>query len=202
MVTSDNEAEQSGDEPNSSDDEYLPENPVGPRDEQEPDSEIMDIDIVEEEEEKPKPVLGLTYQGFNLYGQCLCVVVEPWPVVRVTTTPLMLSGHGAKSQKPSSNAAPVKEPLFLPEDPEDYTPNAAKTSAQDVPVQINKAYLDQVLHDGQAVDDPSEGDNDMGGMMEFSQIIYYSGDVQSGAIHDDDADESILFGDADEIKEL
>lgn len=197
MVTSDNEAEQSEEEPNASDDGYLPENPVGSGHEPEPDPEIMDIDVVEEEDEKPKPVLGLTYQGFNLYGQCLCVVVEPWPIVRVTTTPSMLSGHGTKSQKLPSRTSPVNEPLFLPEEPEDNAP----MPAQDSPAQINKAYLDQVLHDGQVADDLVEEDDDMGGMMEFSQIIYYSGDLHSGAINDD-ADESILFGDADEIKEL
>lgn len=202
MVTSDNEAEQSDEEFNGTDDEYLLKDPVETRHEQEPDPEIMDIDIVEEEEEKPKPVLGLTYQGFNLYGQCLCVVVEPWPIVRATTTPLMLSGHGTKSKQPHSNAAPVKEPLFLPEDPEDNAPNPATIPAQDTRAQINEAYLDQVLHDGEAADDHVEDEDDMGGMMEFSQIIYYSGDMHSGAVNDDDADESILFGDADEIKEL
>ncbi|EEB92883.1 hypothetical protein MPER_08541 [Moniliophthora perniciosa FA553] len=38
--------------------------------------------VPDDEEEKPKPILKLKYQGFNIFGHCLCIVVEPWPPIR------------------------------------------------------------------------------------------------------------------------
>jgi hypothetical protein len=130
------------------------------------------LELEIEEEEKPKPILGLTYQGFNIYGHCLCLVVEPWPAIRSTIVPPILD--------------PGQTPLFLPERPAEAT-------------QVNQPYLDRILNDGNISD---EGE-DVGGMMDFSQVLNNIGDARPGAVNDDDhMDGSILFGDADEFKEL
>ncbi|KDR83631.1 hypothetical protein GALMADRAFT_235929 [Galerina marginata CBS 339.88] len=158
---------------------------------------------IEEEEEKPKPILGLRYQGFTIYGHCLCVVVEPWPVVRAMTVPPLFSSttQSARSAAvvPRADAgvsARARTPLFLPDDSEQQTrPEGANTS------HINQAYLQQILNEGPEASDDDE--DDMGGMLEFSQVLRNVGDSRAGAINDDDdMDGSILFGDADEFREL
>ena len=134
------------------------------------------IDLeVDSEEEKPKPILNLTYQGFNIYGHCLYVVVEPWPVVRSMTTNRPVAGSFLFQQR-TSRPGDERSPLFLPEE------------LQEEPIEL------------------SDGDSDsdeIGGMMEFSQVLRSVGDSRAGAANDDeDMDGSILFGDADEFKEL
>jgi hypothetical protein len=136
------------------------------------------IDLeVDSEEEKPKPILNLTYQGFNIYGHCLYVVVEPWPVIRSMTTSRSVAGSSLFQQRMSRpQARDERSPLFLPEE------------LQEEPIEV------------------SDGDSDsdgIGGMMEFSQVLRSVGDSRAGAANDDeDMDGSILFGDADEFKEL
>lgn len=153
---------------------------------------------IEEEEEKPKPILGLKYQGFSIYGQCLCVVVEPWPVVRSTTVaPLFAKPVSAGRAALRESSARAQTPLFLPEDPEDaethHHADAPRRST------INQSYLNQVLHEV----DVSDDEDDMGGMLEFSQVLHNIGGTRAGAVNDDDdMDGSVLFGDADEFKEL
>lgn len=134
------------------------------------------IDLeVDSEEEKPKPILNLTYQGFNIYGHCLYVVVEPWPVVRSMTTNRPVAGSSLFQQR-TSRPGDERSPLFLSEE------------LQEEPIEL------------------SDGDSDsdeIGGMMEFSQVLRSVGDSRAGAANDDeDMDGSILFGDADEFKEL
>jgi len=163
----------------------------------------LQLDI-EEEEEKPKPILGLRYQGFTIYGHCLCVVVEPWPVVRAMTVPPLFSGT-ARTQKAHSGAvvspgdagvnARAQTPLFLPDDSEQQTRPESRNVSH-----INQPYLHQILNEGL---EASDDEDDMGGMLEFSQVLRNIGDSRAGAINDDDdMDGSILFGDADEIREL
>ena len=138
---------------------------------------VIDLEA-DSEEEKPKPVLNLTYQGFNIYGHCLCVVVEPWPVIRSTATSLSIS-------KRKAGSAPVQQasrpPLSISEDLEE---DEERTSTIEI----------------------SDGDSDSdetGGMMEFSQVLRSIGDSRAGAANDDeDMDGSVLFGDADEFREL
>ena len=136
------------------------------------------IDLeVDSEEEKPKPILNLTYQGFNIYGHCLCVVVEPWPVIRSMTTSLSnrsLAGSSLFQRQTSTPRDERSRPLFLPEELQE--------------------------------DEISDGDSDsdeISGMMQFSQVLRNVGDSRAGAANDDeDMDGSVLFGDADEFKEL
>ncbi|KAK0191101.1 hypothetical protein F5146DRAFT_1047097 [Armillaria mellea] len=153
------------------------------------------------EEEKPKPMLRVKYQGFDISDLCLCIVVEPWPPVRMTSmAPPFLR---ARSQTPALNRnsmppPPVPEvsmlrrektPLFLPDEydrersetpapfPGQYTPMAPPISGDD--------------------------DDDGWGMMEFSQVLNAVGDSRAGAIDEDEGmDGAVFFGDADEVKEL
>jgi hypothetical protein len=134
------------------------------------------IDLeVDSEEEKPKPILNLKYQGFNIYGHCLYVVVEPWPVIRSMTT--RVAGSSLFQQR-TSRPRDERSPLFLPEELQE----------DEEPIEI------------------SDGDSDsdgIGGMMELSQVLRSVGDSRAGAANDDeDMDGSVLFGDADEFKEL
>ena len=44
------------------------------------------IDLeAEVEEMKPKPQLQLSFNGFNIFGCCLCVILEPWLVICAPT---------------------------------------------------------------------------------------------------------------------
>ena len=136
------------------------------------------IDLeVDSEEEKPKPILNLTYQGFNIYGHCLCVVVEPWPVIRSMTTSRSVADSSLFQQR-KSKPRDERSPLFLPEELQE----------DEEPIEI------------------SDGDSDsdeISGMMEFSQVLRSVGDSRAGAANDDeDMDGSVFFGDADEFKEL
>lgn len=64
-------------------------------------------------EEKPKPMLSLKYQGFSIYGYCMCLVVEPWPSIRsASVTPSLVP-------TPDHAHLQAKGPLFLPDDSED-----------------------------------------------------------------------------------
>lgn len=137
---------------------------------------VIDLEA-DSEEEKPKPILNLTYQGFNIYGHCLCVVVEPWPVIRSMTTSTSnrsVAGSSLFQQQTSRPRDEPLPPLFLPEELQE--------------------------------DEISDGDSDsdgIGGMMLFSQVLRSVGDSRTGAANDDEGmDGSVLFGDADEFKEL
>lgn len=164
------------------------------------ESETVDtIELeIETQEEKPKPILGLTYQGFNIYGQCLCIVVEPWPIVRsMTVGPSVRPQLTTQTTLQTSPPPSSKAPLFLPEETEvEERPRPGEENGS----HMNEAYLKKVLDQDELA---SDDDDNLGGMMEFSQVLYNIGDSRAGAINDDDdMDGAILFGDADEIKEL
>jgi len=158
-----------------------------------PSNEIAQMPTGEVPEEDPaKPVLSLTYRGFRIYGHCLCIVVEPWPVVRKTTSGDANTSNSVNSFVEGNAHERRKEPLFLPEELDDDRPpgNAGQY--------VNKTYLNQVIEDIEISDD-----EDVGGMMEFSQVLRSIGDTRAGAMNDDeDTDGSVLFGDADENKDL
>jgi hypothetical protein len=146
---------------------------------------VIDLEV-DSEEEKPKPVLNLTYQGFNIYGHCLCVVVEPWPVIRSMATGLSNSKREARSapfQPRTSRPRDRQSSLFLPADLEE------------------DEEISSII---EISDRDSDSDSDeAGGMMEFSQVLRNIGDSRAGAANDDeDMDGSVLFGDADEFREL
>ncbi|KAJ6539455.1 hypothetical protein B0H19DRAFT_1179172 [Mycena capillaripes] len=162
----------------------------------------IDIDI-EIEEEKPKPILTLKYQDFSIYGHCLCVVVEPYPVQRLASrassrapsiAPLFTPR--AQSVVPTAATLRARTPLFLPDDDdrersETPAPFLGQASRPPVP-----------LFDDDDDEDNGGQDSD-DGMMAFSQVMNNYSHIPAGAADDDDdLDGAVLFGDADENREL
>jgi hypothetical protein len=162
---------------------------------------------IEEGEAKPKPRLQLRYQGFDIAGRCLCVVVEPWPPIRarsVSRAPSMTPSARDPSIAPpeflssGSRAARGQTPLFLPDDEDDEIMGIV--ASRSVP------RMRKELPPVPAFDAPPEerDDTDEGDMMQFSQVLRTSNSYRAGADaeEDDDLDGAVFFGDADEHKEL
>ena len=157
---------------------------------------------VEEEEDKPKLLLQLKYQGFNIFGNCLCVVVEPWPPIRApsrapSVAPIFSNTPRAQSIAPP-NFTPVeareRTPLFLP----DPDRGRSETPAPSLPGRV----LPPVPLFNDTIDREIE-DSDDDGLMEFSQVLNYAGDHRAAlAEEDDEMDGAVFFGDADEAREF
>lgn len=158
----------------------------------------------EEEEDKKKLTLRLRYEGFNIQGKHLCVVVEPYPPIRAQTRAPSLAPMFANTQRASSiapadyvprGATPRREktPLFLPE----YDRERSVTPA---PALARQRTLPPVPLFNENQEDE---DSDDGGFMEFTQILRSVSQNQAGAVEEDDEiDGAVFFGDADETREL
>lgn len=165
-------------------------------------------------EEKPKPILKLKYQGFNIHGRCICVIVEPYPPIRtaasraVSLAPMGVIAPRAPSIAPADYVPPsvaaqrrARTPLFLPEDdrersvtPAPWGPGGGQDERILPPVPL---FNDLPGLDDEA-QDPMES-----GMFELSQILQSVGGYPAGAAEDDDdIDGAALFGDADEVRGL
>ncbi|TFK43428.1 hypothetical protein BDQ12DRAFT_674963 [Crucibulum laeve] len=184
--------EDSDDQNESIDNDYEPER----------DMEV-DVDLEIEEEEKPKPLLRLNYQGFNIFGHCLCIVVEPWPIVRSSSQVTLGTGLSRASRAPriasSTIASPpegridqrAQTPLFLPDNFDERGETPARTINQ-FPISFDDTETNE-----------EESDSDVGGMMEFSQVLNIGGESGIGSLEDDDElDGAVFFGDADDVREL
>ncbi|KAI0353591.1 hypothetical protein OH77DRAFT_612611 [Trametes cingulata] len=167
-----------------------------------PDRPAMDVELVDEDEEpKPKPVLNLSYHGFNIHGRCLCVIVEPYPPLRSGTRAPSLAPTGLVAPRapsiappdfvPSSSAAQrERTPLFLPDF--DREPTPAPTASRHLP----PVPLFSDIKEG-------SDDDDGGEMVLFSQLLRSVGDHPPGIAEDEDEIEgAVFFGDADEMREL
>ncbi|KAL6309654.1 hypothetical protein BKA93DRAFT_821379 [Sparassis latifolia] len=157
--------------------------------------------VPDETDSKQKLQLQLRYQGFNIQGRCLCVIVEPYPPIRAPSrapslTPMGLVGPRARSIAPpdfvpSGASQRERTPLFLPEYDRERTetpaPSMFPRSLPPVPLFYESA--------------PREDSDDEGGsMLSFSQVLRSH---QAITVEDDDEmDGSVLFGDADERKEM
>jgi hypothetical protein len=158
----------------------------------------------DDEEEKPKPVMHLKYRGFEILGQCLCIVVEPWPSIRApsrapsllkapSTAPVIAPPTFVTAAEISSRGR-AQTPLFLPEIDErevSEAPFAFHDRASTLPPvpQFN--------------DSDHDNNDNYGGMMEFSQVLHAAGDERAMAVDDDeDMDGTVLFTDADEVRSL
>jgi hypothetical protein len=161
----------------------------------------MDLDI-EEEEPKPKPVLQLSYQNFDLSGHCLCLIVEPWPSVRAVqrapsralSTATLRGSSIAPPDFVSSERARARTPLFLPDDDDDQRETLR------IPEFPQQRVLPPVpLFNAPQQDDEEEDDN--AELMQFSQVLNKAG-TYGDANDDDELEGAVLFGDADEVREL
>ena len=169
------------------------------------DSGPSEIELdVDEEEAKPKPILQLKYQGFDISGRCLCVVVEPWPPIRAASrTPSVAPLFSNVSQAPniarpdfiSGDQRTLMQregtPLFLPDPDRERSETPAPSGSGRVlpPVPL---FNDAIVMDE---------DSDEDGLMTFSQSLNYAGG--HGAVEaDDEIDGAIFFGDADEAREF
>jgi hypothetical protein len=162
--------------------------------------------VVDEEETKPKPLLQLKYQGFNIFGNCLCIVVEPWPPIRAVSRASSIAPIFSNAARASSIAPPnftpsgqveathrERTPLFLPD---------LDRGMSETPAPFNQH---RVLPPVPPFNDPiDQGMDDISndGLMEFSQALNYAGDHRGGVEDDDEMDGAVFFGDADEAREL
>jgi len=163
----------------------------------------IELDL-EVEEEKPKPMLQLKYQGFSIYGHCLCIVVEPWPSMRFSRAPSVTpSAPRARSIAPpdfvlagdANNGPRARTPLFLPDDSDrDRSETPAPFLGQRIlpPVPLFNDW------ESDAYDNNSDG----GDMMEYSRVLSGAGDRAGAAEDDEDIDGAVFFGDADEVREF
>ncbi|PCH41104.1 hypothetical protein WOLCODRAFT_162813 [Wolfiporia cocos MD-104 SS10] len=159
----------------------------------------------DEEEDMKKLIMQLRYRGFNIHGQCLCVIVEPYPPIRATMRPPPRAPSVAAAAfftpRAPSIAPPdfvpsggggqrARTPLFLPED---------NREGSVIPAPGRPRTLPPVPLFNEVTDDSSDDD----GMMTFTQILRSVGTNQAGAVENDDEIEgAVFFGDADESREL
>ncbi|KDN47517.1 hypothetical protein RSAG8_03657, partial [Rhizoctonia solani AG-8 WAC10335] len=137
--------------------------------------------VVEQEEEKPKQELQLTYTGYMVPSRCLCVIAEPWPAL---PTPAQLASQASKPRsKPSAPSSPeTSRPLFRPEsDDEDAQPNTHPQRGSRTP--------------------EFDSDDEEARLRMFSQMINKVGERRSGVATRgamDEFEDDALYGDADE----
>ncbi|KAG8691415.1 hypothetical protein FRC11_004179 [Ceratobasidium sp. 423] len=137
--------------------------------------------IVEQEEEKPKQELQLTYSGYMVPSRCLCVIAEPWPAL---PTPAQLASQATKprSKPPTTSSSGEARPLFRPEsDDEDEQPNAPASRRSLTP--------------------EFDSDDEEARLRMFSQMINKVGERRSGVAARgamDEFEDDALYGDADE----
>ncbi|KAI5125021.1 hypothetical protein M0805_007445 [Coniferiporia weirii] len=177
------------------------------------------IDVDEEEEEKKKLSLQLAFRGLHMRDRCLCVVVEPWPHLPVTTggtstaasetfraasatpssrwpsrTPSVAPSQFASSSSFQRERGQTPLPLFLPDsDERERSVTPAPTRFPSVFSSLN------------TMDETQEGveDDDGFGMVAFSQVLKnVAGDRLGGVDDDDEMDGSVLYGDADEMRDI
>ncbi|KAF4601044.1 hypothetical protein EYR38_005693 [Pleurotus pulmonarius] len=150
---------------------------------------------VEEDEEKPKPILDLKYRGFNIFGLCLCVVVEPWPHFQYSMAGRAPSVAPVFQRQNETLGGPSSlrqgTPLFLPDESEQ----------DEITPQTREAQPHPLFSEMTSFDDDDDDDIGGGGMMAFSQVLTTTGDYRGG-IDDDENMTDVLFGDADEQREI
>lgn len=154
----------------------------------------------DEEEEKPKPLLRLKYHTLTVSGYCLCVVVEPWSPQRRITGPLSTALLTAPSHDDIGTLVVEdalvergRTPLFFPELDDNHSRKPEGSSS--VKARPPPFLLDS---SGEADDESRRGDT----LMNFSQALNTTGYAATGSIDDEDMEGAVLFGDADEVREL
>ncbi|KAJ1309174.1 hypothetical protein OPQ81_004845 [Rhizoctonia solani] len=137
--------------------------------------------VVEQEEEKPKQELQLTYTGYMVPSRCLCVIAEPWPALPI---PVQVASKATKNRAkpPTSNSSEASRPLFRPEsDDEDEQPITLAQRHSPTP--------------------EFDSDDEEARLRMFSQMINKVGERRSGVATRgamDEFEDDALYGDADE----
>jgi hypothetical protein len=191
-------------QPAESDDEVEVKMEDGIEDNATPALQTANLSIDEDEAEalaKPKPILQLSYQNFDLSGRCLCVIVEPWPPIvnlnRASRAPSAAASTRGLSIAPADFvssedlAARGRTPLFYPEDEDE--PGQPAFRVPDFP---QKRVVPPVpLFNDTVPEDENSA------LLQFSQTL--NSRRGHGVVNDDDEfDGTVLFGDADEVREL
>lgn len=169
----------------------------------EPSRPFMEID--DQDDKKDKLALKLKYQGFNIFGRCLCVVVEPWPPIRPATrapSVMPLTNEASRGSTiappgfvPSNSNQRARTPLFLPEldRGRSLTPAPFPRAKTLPPVPLFNDPAPDSDDDGYGSDD----------LIIFSQALNAASGMHVAAADDDDEmDGAVLFGDADEVREF
>ncbi|CAG8570942.1 4394_t:CDS:1, partial [Acaulospora colombiana] len=164
---------------------------------------------VNDDDEKSKLAMSLSYSGHHIPGRYLCVIVEPYPPlppeqlprastveppeVRFRTGPAVPILQGVNNVPLSSRAGSVRfrstTPLFLPENEDDGVTEIPSGHGGQTRV------LPPVPLFGRVERDEGDSDGEAGkGLLAFSQALAQVGHEEGG----DDSDEDYLRGDADE----
>ncbi|KAH8118321.1 hypothetical protein DFH11DRAFT_1502225 [Phellopilus nigrolimitatus] len=173
----------------------------------------------DEDEEKMKPSLQLAFRELSMHDRCLCVVVEPWPAPHPTIEVRTSSATRAASATPSA-----REPSRLPSRfpsiaPSQFASRANEKERGETPLPLFLPDFDErdrsvtpapvrfssVFSSLNTMDDAQDTieDDDGFGMLAFSQVLNnVSGDRASGAAEDDEIDGNVLYGDADETRNI
>ena len=161
-------------------------------------SPIFDVDA-EDEEEKPKLSMRVTYQGFTIYDRCLCVIIEPWPATRNTRSvaPSLAEDLGNTRELPERipmTTSRERTPLFLPElDPRRSITPAPLPSRFRPPVPLFDGNTEHEVQE-----DIREDIIEEDGMMAFSQALKSVRGERAGSADGDDDEGDVFLGDADE----
>jgi len=177
-------------------DEYEPE------EEDVPDFSMPIDEGADDEEEKPKMTMRLTYEGFTIYDRCLCLVVQPWPIVRASrasVTPARTPSVTPQDLRDRTPAPLQRErtPLFLP----DLDPRRSVTPAPLPSRVLRNLPPVPLFHEEPAQEEIEEDDSDEdGGMMALSQALRAFRDERAGSADEDENEGEVFMGDADERK--
>ncbi|KIJ56621.1 hypothetical protein M422DRAFT_22773 [Sphaerobolus stellatus SS14] len=169
----------------------------------------MAIDKDDEFEEKPKLTMQLTYQGFTICDRCLCLVIQPWPIVRTSRASTVPRDARTPSMAPPDlrerTPAPLRRertPLFLPDldDRRSVTPAPLPSRV------LRNLPRVPLFHEDPDEDDDVGGGDDEGSeederdMMSMSQALTAFRDERAGSADEDENEGDVFLGDADERK--
>jgi len=151
----------------------------------------------EQEEEKPKMELQLSYQGYSIFGRCLCVVVEPYPPTTasvekpkpppIVERPLLQRASRAPSERPRFRE---ETPLFLPEI---ELPNPDSQASPIFPDPGPREFVNSVPANVQRAE--------QSGMLSLTQMLQNTAMYRIDS--DSDGDEAGVFlGDAEASRDI
>ncbi|KAG9095878.1 hypothetical protein FS749_009549 [Ceratobasidium sp. UAMH 11750] len=137
--------------------------------------------IINEEEEKPKQELHLTYSGYAIPSRCLCVIAEPWPALPTTAQLVSQTTRQRRRKSASPKPAPRSRPLFRADSDDENE--------------------DRPIASPRSPEPEFDSDDDQGRLKMFSQMLNKVGGRRSGVAARggmEEFEDDALYGDADE----